>query len=118
MKKFSFVIVAAGKGSRMGNERKQFSLLNNKPVWKWSADKAAELDDIREIVLVVPSDYDEKISCEDFLREGLIKYSSREIYALKPLCGPNYDELAIIMNSNNKLASESLSRGQKRRLIL
>ena len=64
MKKFSFIIVAAGKGSRMGNERKQFMLLNNKPVWKWSADKAAELDKIHEIILVIPNDYDEKILCD------------------------------------------------------
>ena len=64
MKEFSFVIVAGGKGSRMGNEKKQFSLLDNKPVWQWSADKAIELDEIREIILVVPSDYDEKILCD------------------------------------------------------
>lgn len=61
-KKFSFVIVAGGKGSRMGGTRKQFSILDGKPLWKWSADKANELNEfISEIILVIPSDYDEKI---------------------------------------------------------
>ena len=64
MKNFSFIIVAGGKGLRMGNERKQFMLLNNKPLWKWSADKAAEIDGISEIILVVPSDCEEKFSCD------------------------------------------------------
>mgnify|MGYP002622329732 CR=1 FL=1 len=61
-KNFSFIIVAGGKGSRMGGERKQFSILDGKPLWKWSADKANELNEfISEIILVIPSDYDEKI---------------------------------------------------------
>ena len=62
-KYFSFIIVAGGKGSRMGGLRKQFMTLNNKPLWQWSADKAAELFDvgIREIVLVIPKDSDENI---------------------------------------------------------
>ena len=66
-KNFSFIIVAGGKGSRMGGLSKQFVLLNNKPVWKWSADKAAELCDagIREILLVIPKDSDEKITWEN-----------------------------------------------------
>ena len=57
-KKFSFIIVAGGKGSRMGNEKKQFALLNNKPLWQWSAERAAELKDsgIAEIILVIPAD--------------------------------------------------------------
>ena len=58
-KNFSFVIVAGGKGSRMGGVRKQFMTLNGKPLWQWSADKAAEL--CNEIVLVVPKDSDAKI---------------------------------------------------------
>ena len=63
-KNFSFVIVAGGKGSRMRGLRKQFMKLNDKPLWQWSADKAAELHDagVREIVLVIPKDTDEKIT--------------------------------------------------------
>ena len=62
MKEFSFIIVAGGKGSRMGGEQKQFSLLKNKPLWQWSADEAAKLKNsgISEIILVIPNDFDEK----------------------------------------------------------
>ena len=59
-----------------------------------------------------------KIPGEDYLHEALRHYSAREVHALHPLCGPNYDELAITLCENNKPASETLSRGQKRRLIL
>ena len=61
MKKFSFVIAAGGSGSRMGNQRKQFMNLDNKPVWRWSADVAAKTPGIHEIVLIVPADYDAEI---------------------------------------------------------
>ena len=61
MREFSFVIAAAGSGSRMGNIRKQFVTLGNKPVWLWSAEKAAKIPEIREIVLIVPEDYDGEI---------------------------------------------------------
>ena len=52
--KFSFVIVAGGSGSRMGGERKQFMLLDGRPLWQWSADVARACDFVGEIVLVVP----------------------------------------------------------------
>ena len=61
-KNFSFVIVAGGKGSRMGGLRKQFMTLGDKPLWQWSADKACELSEIHEIVLVIPKDSDENIT--------------------------------------------------------
>ena len=56
MKDFSFVIVAGGSGSRMGGEKKQFRLLEGRPLWRWSADLAASMrgDGVAEIVLVLP----------------------------------------------------------------
>ena len=56
MKRFSFVIVAGGSGSRMGGERKQFRLLGGRPMWRWSAEMAASMaeEGIGEIVLVLP----------------------------------------------------------------
>lgn len=56
MKEFSFVIVAGGSGSRIGGEKKQFRLLEGRPLWRWSADQAASMrcDGIAEIVLVLP----------------------------------------------------------------
>ena len=59
-----------------------------------------------------------KISGEDYLRESLRRNSTREIYAQRPLFGPNYDDLVLTVNETGRPASESLSRGQKRRLIL
>ena len=56
MKDFSFVIVAGGSGSRVGGERKQFRLLEGRPLWRWSADLAASMrgEGIAEVVLVLP----------------------------------------------------------------
>ena len=62
MREFSFVIAAGGNGSRMGNIRKQFMTLGGKPLWRWSADVAARCPGIREIVLVVPKDFEEVTS--------------------------------------------------------
>ena len=59
-----------------------------------------------------------KISGEEYLRESLRRNSAREIYAQRPLFGPNYDDLVLTVNETGRPASESLSRGQKRRLIL
>lgn len=57
-------------------------------------------------------------SGEEFLRVKLKENFSRELIVQHPLNGPNYDELFITINQNGRPASESLSRGQKRRLIL
>lgn len=57
MHNWSFIIVAAGAGDRIGGTPKQFRLLGGKPVWKWSAIRAEELwreGLISELVLVVP----------------------------------------------------------------
>ncbi|MBQ6776400.1 MAG: 2-C-methyl-D-erythritol 4-phosphate cytidylyltransferase [Synergistaceae bacterium] len=54
-KEFSFIIVAGGKGSRMG-EMKQFLPLGDRLVWQWSADCAEAL--ASEVILVVPSGYE------------------------------------------------------------
>mgnify|MGYP000853797087 FL=1 len=57
MKRFSFIIVAAGLGERMGGSPKQFRRLGGKPLWQWSFFTAWELfmkKAIHEIVIVVP----------------------------------------------------------------
>ena len=59
-----------------------------------------------------------KVSGQEYLLNALRENSRREIFAQRPLIGPNYDELAIIISENKRPASEALSRGQKRRLIL
>ncbi len=53
----AFVILAAGKGERLGGTSKQFRVLGGKPVWRWSLDLALSLraeNLIDEIVLVFP----------------------------------------------------------------
>lgn len=52
MKKFSFIIVAAGKGSRMNHQQKQFMKLSGVELWRWSAEKARDF--CEEIILVIP----------------------------------------------------------------
>ena len=57
-------------------------------------------------------------SGEEYLREMITLNAKREFYAQRVLYGPNYDEILIMIPEKGKTASESLSRGQKRRLIL
>lgn len=59
-----------------------------------------------------------KISGEYYLREALRQNFRKELKACRPQDGPGYDELAITVCANGKPAAESLSRGQKRRLVL
>ena len=57
-------------------------------------------------------------SGEEYLREMTAVNAKRETYAHRVLFGPNYDDIAITISESGRPASESLSRGQKRRLIL
>ncbi len=51
--KISAIIVAGGSGKRYGG-LKQFSILGNKPVYRWSVDTFKKIKSIKEIILVVP----------------------------------------------------------------
>ncbi len=59
-----------------------------------------------------------KISSEEYLLDEIQRNYKRELQIQRPLCGANFDDLVITLSENNKPASISLSRGQKRRLIL
>ncbi|HOK20114.1 MAG TPA: 2-C-methyl-D-erythritol 2,4-cyclodiphosphate synthase, partial [Thermosynergistes sp.] len=64
MKTWSFIIVAAGKGTRLGGELKQFRILGGRPVWCWSAIVAEELYKqglVEELILVVPAGMEEEV---------------------------------------------------------
>ncbi|MCI6261487.1 2-C-methyl-D-erythritol 2,4-cyclodiphosphate synthase [Pyramidobacter sp. SM-530-WT-4B] len=53
----AFVILAAGKGTRLGGEPKQFRLLGGRSVWHWSLETARRLRReklVDRIVLVLP----------------------------------------------------------------
>ncbi|MEA3283420.1 MAG: 2-C-methyl-D-erythritol 2,4-cyclodiphosphate synthase [Synergistota bacterium] len=60
MSEWSFMIMAAGRGSRLGGTPKQFRFLGGHPMWEWSFDLALSLG-IEEIVLVLPEDWDERL---------------------------------------------------------
>lgn len=57
-------------------------------------------------------------SCGEYLQEFIKRESFRERRAQRVICGPGFDELAINLADTNRPAADSLSRGQKRRLIL
>ncbi|MBR0034221.1 MAG: AAA family ATPase [Synergistaceae bacterium] len=59
-----------------------------------------------------------RTSGSEYLREMLKQNYAKELRAFRPQDGPGYDDLAITLNANGRPASEALSRGQKRRLIL
>lgn len=58
--RWSFILVAAGSGNRMGGTPKQFRQLGPLPVWKWSAriaESLYEAGSIDELVVVFPAGY-------------------------------------------------------------
>lgn len=59
-----------------------------------------------------------RISGDEYLRDALRRNYVKELRAFRPQDGPSYDDLAITLCANGRSASEALSRGQKRRLIL
>ena len=61
----SLVIVAAGKGQRMGGIPKQLELIGNRPMWQWSVRKAESLHAkgiVGECILVVSPGEEEHFS--------------------------------------------------------
>ena len=56
VRQFSFLIVAGGSGSRIGGRKKQFRLLDERPLWRWSADLALATPGIAEVILVLPEE--------------------------------------------------------------
>lgn len=58
---WSFILVAAGAGNRLGGTPKQFRLLGGIPLWQWScniAEKLLSAGVISEIILVLPEKYE------------------------------------------------------------
>ncbi len=58
MKKINIagIILAGGKGERMGGNFKQFLKINNKPVIFYSLGKFVKCDFLKEIIVVVPKE--------------------------------------------------------------
>lgn len=70
---WSFVVVAAGRGSRLGGLPKQLRPLGGRPLWAWSVETARTLwkeGRLRECVLVVPGDLAETPAFRDLPRPG------------------------------------------------
>ncbi|MDD3706653.1 2-C-methyl-D-erythritol 2,4-cyclodiphosphate synthase [Aminobacterium sp. MB27-C1] len=67
IKRFSFIIAAAGLGERMGGSPKQFRNLGEKPLWQWSLSVTEELLEekkINEVIVVVPGFAVERVKKE------------------------------------------------------
>ncbi len=60
---WAFLIMGAGRGSRLGGTPKQFRYLGDIPVWGWSLELARELG-VDRIVLTIPEDETEKIDSD------------------------------------------------------
>lgn len=58
---WGFLIMAAGKGTRLGGLPKQFRSLGRKEVWRWSLDLARSLK-VDQIVFVAPENWIESAS--------------------------------------------------------
>lgn len=72
----------------------------------------------KKVLLKFLPEIEKGSSSENYLRTVTESNKKREIYAQRSLFGPSFDELSIIVTETGRPASESLSRGQKRRLIL
>ena len=91
MKKFSFVIVAGGSGSRMGGTKKQFMTLSGRKLWQWSAETAGKCEFVREVILVVPEGTAIDIPNIKTTYGG----SERAISVLNGLCAAKYEYVMV-----------------------
>lgn len=72
---WSFILVAAGSGSRLGGIPKQFRTLGSAPVWVWAAETAERLyadGKIDELIVVFPSFFE--CAMDEDLFECPVKY--------------------------------------------
>jgi 2-C-methyl-D-erythritol 4-phosphate cytidylyltransferase len=53
--KISLILLAGGKGKRFG-QKKQFLEINRKPVYQYSVDTANKIEEIEEIIFVLPEE--------------------------------------------------------------
>lgn len=67
MTPWSFILVAAGRGSRFGGKGKQLEMLEGCPVWEWSVRTVSTLEGhgLSEIVVVVPEGLAEEFKQPD-----------------------------------------------------
>ena len=70
------VVLASGKGTRMGlNEPKQFLLLNDKPLYIYTLETFSSCEKIDYIVLVTNEEYIEKVKKDiSFYSLNKVKY--------------------------------------------
>jgi 2-C-methyl-D-erythritol 4-phosphate cytidylyltransferase len=76
-KKIIGVILAGGKGERMGAFQKQFIIINGKPILAYSIDKMIESALVDKIIVVVP--HKKKSYTLQFLQK---RYSNKQIIVL------------------------------------
>ncbi len=97
------IILAAGKGGRLGDTPKQFSLLAEKPLWQHSFDVFEAHPKINQVIVVGPPGH------PDFIKGGATRQQSAQ-NAVAHL-NPNPDDLLIFHNAANPfVTSEEISQ--------
>lgn len=105
----AFVILAAGRGTRLGGEPKQFRLLGGRPVWEWSLETARILRReklIDRIVLVLPPGNELTTPDDVIVAAG---GASRALSALSALHACEDDEV-LLHDAARPFADVSLCR--------
>lgn len=110
--KTAFVVLAAGRGERLGGKPKQFRDLAGRPLWRWSFDLARSLaarDRVDEIVLVFPPEGDVRGDAPG-VPEGAIAVSggaTRSLSVLRALRAASAD-IVMLHDAARPFAGEEL----------
>lgn len=86
-KTFSFIIVAAGTGTRLGGIPKQFRMLNGQPIWMWSFKTAYSL------------------LLKKLIADIIIVVSESHIYAIKKELGDYGNYVKVVPGGDTRSAS-------------
>ena len=106
----SAVVVAAGSGSRMGGEPKQFRALGGRPLLAWSCALFASHPEVEHLVIVLPPELatlppDWLIPFRPTIMEG---GATRRESVRRGLAGVNASDLVLIHDAARPFASADL----------
>ena len=101
--KFAAVLPAGGLGKRMGgNIPKQLMVLGGKPVYRYSLETFLSMDEIAEVVMVVPADWK-----DHFEKEIFGDNASEHIRAKMKIVVGGAERWQSVENGVNALASDA-----------
>ena len=100
------VLLAAGKGSRFGG-KKQFYKINNEPIYQYSLNTVNKIDEISEIVLVLPKEDIERIKIFSFKPvKKVVGGEERQFSVYNALKSIKDADIVIIHDTARPLAKE------------